>query len=308
MYPYKILFDITLYDLLIAIGLVVCLFVFRKYADRIGLGAKLQNLVLFCTLLAVALGYGCAVLMQSVYSWIDTGVFQITGATFYGGLLGGAGVFLLVYFVGGRYVYRQTDTPFYPNRKFFRMADIAVCSVAIAHAFGRLGCLSAGCCYGITSEKATWWAWKFQHLNGHAGAGYALPTQFLEALFLFVLFIWLSYRVLHGKTYNLSLYMIGYGVWRFLIEYLRADYRGKTIVPFLTPSQLIALLLIVGGVVVWQIEKRYGAKHPEALCDAEVPKAPLPEAPLSEAPLSEAPLSEAQSATEEAAEEENADA
>ena len=78
-------------------------------------------------------------------------------------------------------------------------------------------------------------------------------------------------RVLRGRTYNLQLYMVSYGVWRFLIEFLRADYRGKTIVPFLTPSQLIAILLIAGGVVLYYVEKKYGEKHPESLCDDPVP-------------------------------------
>jgi prolipoprotein diacylglyceryltransferase len=39
-----------------------------------------------------------------------------------------------------------------------------------------------------------------------------------------------------------------YGVWRFVIENLRADYRGNTFVEWLTPSQLTALVLIVVGV------------------------------------------------------------
>lgn len=274
MFPFDILFDITLYDILIGAGLLVCLLVFRKYADRLGLRAKLQNLVLFCSLAAVVVGYGCAVLMQSVYHWIDTGKFEITGATFYGGLLGGAAAFLLIYFIGGRYAYRGIAVPDYTKRKFFRVADIAACSITVAHGFGRLGCLMAGCCYGIVSETKTWYTFSFKLINDQnkvIGHRYALPTQLLEALFLFALFLWLSRRVLRGKTYNLQLYMVSYGVWRFLIEFLRADYRGKTIVPFLTPSQLIAILLIAGGVVLYYVEKKYGEKHPESLCDDPVP-------------------------------------
>ena len=132
----------------------------------------------------------------------------------------------------------------------------------------------AGCCYGIVSETKTWYTFSFKLINDQnkvIGHRYALPTQLLEALFLFALFWWLSRRVLRGKTYNLQLYMVSYGVWRFLIEFLRADYRGKTIVPFLTPSQLIAILLIAGGVVLYYVEKKYGEKHPESLCDDPVP-------------------------------------
>ena len=48
------------------------------------------------------------------------------------------------------------------------------------------------------------------------------------------------------------------GVWRFLIEYARADDRGETIVSFLSPSQLIAAVLLIAAVVVFFIEHRYG--------------------------------------------------
>ena len=67
----------------------------------------------------------------------------------------------------------------------------------------------------------------------------------------------------------MPLYMSVYGVWRFLIEYLRGDDRGATVVPFLTPSQLIAVVLIVGAAVVYYFERRSlrareGADHAEA--------------------------------------------
>jgi prolipoprotein diacylglyceryltransferase len=52
----------------------------------------------------------------------------------------------------------------------------------------------------------------------------------------------------------MPIYMLGYGAWRFLIEYARADDRGETIVSFLSPSQLFALLLMLGGVALLGVE------------------------------------------------------
>ncbi|MDE5547465.1 MAG: prolipoprotein diacylglyceryl transferase, partial [Clostridia bacterium] len=77
---------------------------------------------------------------------------------------------------------------------------------------------------------------------------YMVSVQLFEALFLFALFGVLSYLVLKGKENVLPLYMISYGVWRFAIEFARGDDRGKTIISFLTPSQLVAILLVLGGV------------------------------------------------------------
>ena len=47
-----------------------------------------------------------------------------------------------------------------------------------------------------------------------------------------------------------AVYFLSYGIWRFFIEFLRADDRGSTVVPFLTPSQLVSLLLIAAGAVI----------------------------------------------------------
>jgi len=46
----------------------------------------------------------------------------------------------------------------------------------------------------------------------------------------------------------MPVYCTVYGVWRFLIEYARADDRGATVISAVTPSQLIAILMILFGV------------------------------------------------------------
>ena len=55
--------------------------------------------------------------------------------------------------------------------------------------------------------------------------------------------------------------MIMYGVWRFIIEFFRADDRGSTIVSFLSPSQLIAVLMIAGSFGVFYLEKWFRDNH-----------------------------------------------
>ena len=106
--------------------------------------------------------------------------------------------------------------------------------------------------------------------------------QLYEAIFLFALAAVLLYRLIKGKHYNLPIYTVAYGVWRFFAEYLRADARGQGIIPFLSPSQQTALLLIAVGVGTFFIEtyvRRYTARvtnqtqpveeqHEEAAADA----------------------------------------
>jgi prolipoprotein diacylglyceryltransferase len=49
--------------------------------------------------------------------------------------------------------------------------------------------------------------------------------------------------------------MMLYGAWRFIIEFFRGDDRGATVVSFLTPSQLIAILMILGSIALFLGER-----------------------------------------------------
>ena len=152
MYPYDFLFDgFNLYVLFITLGVIAALVVFRILADKNKFPAGLQNLVLIGAVISVVVGYCFAVLFQGVYNAFETGKFVIngsTGATFYGGLIGGAGIMLLIYFLGGKLILKNDD-----NKKYFSMfLQIGVCCVAVAHGFGRIGCLTAGCCHGHETD------------------------------------------------------------------------------------------------------------------------------------------------------------
>ena len=43
MYPYEIVFGLTLYDILIAVGIAVAIFMFSALADKRKLKGRLQN-------------------------------------------------------------------------------------------------------------------------------------------------------------------------------------------------------------------------------------------------------------------------
>ena len=88
MYPYEIIFGLTLYDILIAAGVAAAILLFSYLADKRGIKKKLQSLVMACTLCALAGGWFFAVLTQSFYNYLETGVFTWRGMTFYGGFVG----------------------------------------------------------------------------------------------------------------------------------------------------------------------------------------------------------------------------
>ena len=66
-------------------------------------------------------------------------------------------------------------------------------------------------------------------------------------------------------NHNFSVYLISYGVWRFLIEFVRDDYRGS-FVAGLTPSQFWSIVMVVlgiGFIFLFKYVLQGKMKHPE---------------------------------------------
>ena len=249
MYPYRVFLGLSAYDILICVGILLCFFTFSHLADKRKMKAKLQNFAMVCGVVAIGLGLLSAVLFQALYNIESRGTFEITtntGMTFYGGLIGGAGVFLLVWFTVGSYTFKGGEN----KSSFFTLASCAVPGIVIAHAMGRLGCLMAGYCHGSRTE-----AWIGIMMYGNEGYAKYVPTQLFEAIFLLCLFALVFIRAREGGRYNLPLYMSVYAVWRFIIEFARDDYRGSIPIVNITPSQFIAVLMILGSVGVFFLEK-----------------------------------------------------
>lgn len=243
MYPYEIIFGMTLYDIFLAIGVVSALVIARVFADHDKISAKLFNFILITGCIAIAIGIFSAVFTQAVYNWLDGEAFAITantGATFLGGLVGGVLVYLVGYFLVGFFVFPNKE-----HIKYFpRLLDFAAVSITCAHGFGRIGCLMAGCCYG--NETDAWYG--IYHVALEAKV---VPVQLFEAIFLFILCAVLAILAFKRVPGTMAMYMCLYGVWRIFAETLRADDRGSTLVDFLTPSQLTSIVLLVLSVFVF---------------------------------------------------------
>ena len=271
MYPTINLFGMKLdtYTVLLSVGVIVCMIFISLLADRRKMRGKLQNLVLFNAIAAVVLGYGSAVLLQAFYNYMAGGKFEIvqnTGATFYGGLIGGTALFIIIYFVVGHFLYPDK----YHTGQFRTVSDLAPAAITVAHGFGRLGCLMAGCCHGKVCD--VWYAVPMDiPRDGTSEMVNAIPVQLYEALFLFALCAFLFFSFWKGWKYQMPIYMVAYAIWRFVAEIWREDYRGETVVDFLTPSQLISVLLLVGGLLLLGIEiyldvkKKGSTPPPEAI-------------------------------------------
>lgn len=252
--------DIDLYAIMILIGLIVC-FVFTYFAmKKSGYSSSARDTILVIGFFAIALGLLFGSLVQSIYDFIanPSGGFQFTGKmTFLGGLLGGVIVYLGLYFL---YVYvinpRLKEKNIFKsdmNKGVWELLRFAPISITLAHGFGRIGCFFAGCCGGIETDM--WFGVQFPgELHKE------VPTQLFEAVFLFLIsaVMIVLYFKFHFK-YNMGVYLIGYGVWRFLIEFVRNDERGAFI-PGLTPSQFWSILMVIGGIAFFFIYRYFDKK------------------------------------------------
>ena len=246
MYPYPIIGNISLYEIFFTVGLIVALVIFRLLCDVKKMHAKATNFYIICAVVSIAAGYGGAILFQAVYNAVESGKFVInneTGMTFLGGLISGAAVFLLLHATVARKLFSGDER----KKNFSAILMIAPCCICAAHGFGRIGCLMAGCCYGKSVTSA---------IGVLAQApGKHLPVQLFEAVFLFALSAILIALLIKGYKLGFPVYLMAYGVFRFIIEYFRADYRGN-LIPGLSPSQALSLLMVVFG-ALWIIYLRY---------------------------------------------------
>jgi len=144
------------------------------------------------------------------------------------------------------------------------LVDLLAAVIPLGHAFGRIGCFFYGCCYGRDSDA--WCAvtfpagspsW-FEHGRRLVSV---LPTQLFEAaallgLFAVLMYVWFRFSSRRGLVFGV--YLIGYAVIRFGIEYLRGDPRAA-VGPF-SISQTISLgMIVLGALFVWGSGRWRGA-------------------------------------------------
>ena len=240
------------YGVLLAIGFLVALKLAASRARKVGIEA---NLVLDLGIYVLIAGLVGAKLLLLVVDWEHyrhaPWTLLRSGGVFYGGLL--AAIATALWF------FRKYRMP------AWQMADVLAPAVALGHGIGRLGCFSAGCCYGRATGVP--WAVRFTDTYAHELVGVPLnvplhPTQLYEAAVEFATFGFLLFlsgrKRFHGQVF--WTYVALYGAARFVIEFYRGDPRGTVFGGALSTSQFIALLMLVLAGVAFATLRRPSAK------------------------------------------------
>lgn len=237
LYQYEFLFP-----LMITIGVVTMVAYLMWVAKKYQLPDKtIDRLIIILSISGAGMLF-FATFFNGLFHYIENPSegFRLQGITYLGGFIGGVIVFIpLFYFF----------VPWERKNMLLYINHIIV-GIVLAHAFGRIGCFFAGCChggetnawYGIVFPKGSIPSWAFK--NGLEPVK-VVPTQLIESFFCFGLFFVLHFL----KKNQFAIYLMSYGLFRFLIEFAREDDRGAFIGK-LSPSQTLSLLAIIAGIVL----------------------------------------------------------
>ena len=180
-------------------------------------------------------------------------------------LVRSAGVFyggLIVATIAGFALMRRYRLPVWTT------ADLYAPGIALGHVIGRMGCFFAGCCWGKPANVP--WAITFTDPAAAVNVGTPLniplhPTQLYEAgAELLILGLLLSTErkggYFAGRTF--WLYMLLYGITRFIIEIYRGDPRGEMF--GMSTSQFVSALLVPVSIamLIWLSRRTQTHKEP----------------------------------------------
>jgi phosphatidylglycerol:prolipoprotein diacylglycerol transferase len=172
------------------------------------------------------------------------------GLVFYGGLAGAVLAFTL-------FVRRRCE-------RAWSLGDIAITSLPIGHALGRVGCFMQGCCHGTPTTSAFGVLYPPESPVWHSQVQAGLlsstapaclpvhPVQLYETAAN--LLIWVAlvffYRRPHRDGRVIALYMMLYALTRFSLEFLRGDERLRSL-SHLSLAQLTSMVLFAVGLGIW---------------------------------------------------------
>ena len=151
------------------------------------------------------------------------------------------------------------------------LLDILGPAMALAHAFGRISCFMQGCCFGKPAPSWFPLAVQFPPASPAAhrypslitgGSEPVFPVQLFESagnvLMCAILLFLLRKRKYTGTIGGI--YLVLYGVMRFLLEFMRGDHTDSIL--GLTPSQFIAVAIAIPcGIVVFLTAVKLGRKN-----------------------------------------------
>ncbi len=228
--------EIPFYGLLFVLGFAVAVLTAIPKARRM----KLPFTEIACSAVFAGVGGILGAKLLSVLTSINYIIeYHISfldvvrnGFVFYGGLIGGA---------LGLLIYAKAF-----HEPILRYFDLYAAGTALGHAFGRVGCLFSGCCYGLPTAGSFFVVYR-SAIDPNTPLGLPLlPVQLIESFCLVAIFAVCEIVFYCGGKRGVSaaVYAFSYATTRFVLEFFRGDpVRGLW--GGLSTSQYISLAIIV---------------------------------------------------------------
>ena len=268
---------IPMYSVMLALGISLFLFLyFLSFRDLFQKDRVTFNRLTFCVICSVAALGAFAFFFDALFHSIEEGKLKFGGITWLGGVVGAFPTLLIL-------THRLV-----PKKRGYELdvLDSLVPGIAIAHAFGRVGCFFGGCCFGKVTESpfgvsfpAGSTAAKLYPAGEGQGSLPVLPTQLFEAVFEALIFAILVLVSRKTKRYNTAIWSVTYSLFRFSLEFLRGDDRGSTAVT-ISPAQLLSIVLFVFGILLILLRTGVSLRTLNAkLCELKASSDALPIVP-----------------------------
>ncbi|HET9985233.1 MAG TPA: prolipoprotein diacylglyceryl transferase [Longimicrobiales bacterium] len=251
-------FTVTSFGLMMFLAFVAGGWVLSKQLERRGQNPGIAWDVLAWLALGGILGARLYYIALHVDDFVANPMHELLsrgGLVWYGGFIGG----VLAYY----WQVRKHKLP------LATMFDASAPALALAYAVGRVGCFLVGDDYGLPTRS--WVGIKFPEGSPPSTAGYLRtvggqipanvpdgtvlavhPTQLYEVgagLLMFAI-LWRlssSRKLRPGRLF--AVWLVLYGIERFLIEFVRA--KGDRVLLGLSTSQLASALLLVLAAAIW---------------------------------------------------------
>jgi phosphatidylglycerol:prolipoprotein diacylglycerol transferase len=228
-------FTLHTYGVFIAAAFFLAIGMSLREARKQGMDQnRILDLAFYLTLSGVLGARTLFIIVEYEYFLEDPiRIFKIWegGLVFYGGLI--------VAFIVSAFYVRKHKLP------VLKIADFVAPALSAAQALGRMGCLTAGCCYGKETSRP--WGIVFTdpeslvpleklHVTLH-------PTQIYSSLSNLTLFVLLYMLYRNRKFDGQVCFMYGmlYPLVRSFLEFFRGDARGGILGGMVSTSQLISL-------------------------------------------------------------------